>query len=140
MRNRRQSGAYTGSRDSRLTAVEMTCSREASLTEANDSGFKIVLSTCPNQMEAEQIAHSLVESQLAACVNLLPGALSVYRWEGKVESAQEVLLAIKTSAANVDEVQRSIARLHSYAVPEFVVLDIAGASRGYAEWLAASLK
>ena len=60
--------------------------------------FQIVLSTCADREQAERIAHRLVEQQVAACVNILPGVQSVYRWEGQVETAPEVLMLIKTSA------------------------------------------
>ena len=110
------------------------------MTEAPLSGFRILLSTCSNRAEAERIAHSLVESRLAACVNLLPGVRSIYRWQGKVESSEEILLLIKTAAAQVESVQRAIASLHSYEVPEFLALEVSGGSEDYLAWLTGSLK
>lgn len=107
---------------------------------ADTSEFRIVLSTCADQAEAERIAYALVESRLAACVNLIPRAQSVYRWEGKVESSSEILLVIKTSAAHVKAVEQVVAGLHSYSVPEFLVLEIHSASERYLAWLEASLK
>jgi periplasmic divalent cation tolerance protein len=74
--------------------------------------FQIVLSTCADREQAERIARSLVEQRLAACVNILPGVQSVYRWQGNVESASEVLLVIKTSADLVPGVEATIANLH----------------------------
>ena len=91
--------------------------------------FQIVLSTCADREQAERIAHRLVEQQLAACVNILPGVQSIYRWQGNVESAAEVLMLIKTSAALIPEVQSTIAGLHSYEVPEFLVLPVSGGSK-----------
>jgi periplasmic divalent cation tolerance protein len=76
---------------------------------------------------------------LAACVNILPGVQSIYRWQGAVESAEEVLLVIKTSVAHTQAVQSTISSLHSYDVPEFLVLPIAGGSQAYLDWLQASL-
>jgi periplasmic divalent cation tolerance protein len=102
--------------------------------------FQIVLSTSADREEAERIAHRLVEQQLAACVNILPGVQSIYRWQGKVESATEVLMVIKTSAGLVPEVQATIANLHSYEVPEVLVLAVAGGSEAYLGWLKASLR
>jgi periplasmic divalent cation tolerance protein len=102
--------------------------------------FQIVLSTCADRQEAERIAHRLVEQQLAACVNILPGAQSVYRWQGKVESAAETLMVIKTSADLVAEVELTIAGLHSYEVPEFLVLPVYGGSHAYLAWLRDSLR
>jgi periplasmic divalent cation tolerance protein len=102
--------------------------------------FQIVLSTCADREEAERIAHRLVEQQLAACVNILPGAQSVYRWQGKVESAAETMMVIKTSADLVAEVELTIASLHSYEVPEFLVLPVYGGSHAYLAWLRDSLR
>jgi periplasmic divalent cation tolerance protein len=101
--------------------------------------FQIVLSTCADRAEAERIAHRLVEQHLAACVNILPGVQSIYRWQGAVESATEVLMLIKTSTARAQEVQSAIASLHSYEVPEYLVLPVLGGSNAYLAWLGASL-
>jgi periplasmic divalent cation tolerance protein len=101
--------------------------------------FQIVLSTCGDRETAERIAHRLVEQHLAACVNILPGVQSVYRWQGAVESAAEVLILIKTKASLIQEVQSTIAGLHSYEVPEFLVLPISGGSEAYMAWLETSL-
>ena len=101
--------------------------------------FQIVLSTCADREEAERIAHHLVEQHLAACVNILPGVQSIYRWQGAVESAAEVLLLIKTSGARSQDVQSTIASLHSYEVPEFLILPVLGGSEAYLAWLGASL-
>lgn len=102
--------------------------------------FQIVLSTCADREEAERIARRLVEQQLAACVNILPGVQSIYRWQGKVESAAEVLMVIKTSTSLTPEVQSTIAGLHSYEVPEFLVLPVFGGSHAYLAWLRDSLR
>jgi periplasmic divalent cation tolerance protein len=101
--------------------------------------FQIVLSTCADREQAERIAHRLVEQHLAACVNILPGVQSIYRWQGAVESAAEVLLLIKTSSARSQEVQSTIASLHSYEVPEFLILPVLGGSEAYLAWLGAGL-
>jgi periplasmic divalent cation tolerance protein len=101
--------------------------------------FQIVLSTCADREQAERIAHRLVEQHLAACVNILPGVQSIYRWQGAVESAAEVLLLIKTSSARSQDVQSAIASLHSYEVPEFLILPVLGGSDAYLAWLGASL-
>ena len=101
--------------------------------------FQIVLSTCADREQAERIARRLVEQQLAACVNILPGVQSIYRWQGGVESASEVLMLIKTSASHCDQVQSIVAALHSYEIPEFLVLPISDGSEAYMAWLEASL-
>ena len=90
--------------------------------------------------QAERIAHSLVVQGLAACVNIIPGVQSIYRWQGAVESAPEVLILIKTSPALLSQVQSTLTALHSYEVPEFLVLPIAAGSEAYLAWLGASLK
>ena len=105
----------------------------------NMSDFQIVLSTCGDRETAERIAHRLVEQRLAACVNILPGVQSIYQWRGAVQSESEVLVVIKTKAPLIQEVQSTIASLHSYEVPEFLVLPILGGSEAYMAWLEASL-
>ena len=102
--------------------------------------FQIVLSTCADREEAERIAHHLVEQHLAACVNIVPGVQSIYRWQGAVESATEVLILIKTSIARAQEVQSAIASLHSYEVPEFLVLPVSGGSEAYLAWMDGALR
>jgi periplasmic divalent cation tolerance protein len=104
------------------------------------TNFQIIFSTCASREQAEQIAQRLLELQLAACINILPGVQSIYRWEGGIESAAEVLLLIKTRAALTHEVQSTIAALHSYEVPEFLVLPVAGGSESYLAWLETSLR
>jgi periplasmic divalent cation tolerance protein len=102
--------------------------------------FQIILCTCADPEQAERIARRLVELQLAACVNIFPGVQSIYRWQGAVESAAESLILIKTSARHSNEVQSTIAGLHSYEVPEFLVLPVSGGSESYLAWLDASLR
>jgi periplasmic divalent cation tolerance protein len=104
------------------------------------TAFQIVLSTCADREEAERIAQRLLELHLAACINILPGVQSIYRWQGSVESAAEVLMLIKTSVALSGEVQSTIAGLHSYEVPEFLVLPVSGGSEPYLAWLESSLR
>jgi periplasmic divalent cation tolerance protein len=87
---------------------------------------RLVLSTAGSREEAERIAHALVEGRLAACVNLIPGLTSIYRWQGAVESAEEILLLIKTRAESVDRVESLVRTLHSHDVPEFLVLGQIG--------------
>ena len=90
----------------------------------------------PGSAEAKRIARAVVEERLAACVNILPGAVtSIYRWKGKVESARERLLLIKTSRKRLAKLQAAVERLHSYDVPEFIALPIAAGSRAYLAWL-----
>ena len=100
----------------------------------------LVLVTCSSAAEARRIALAIVEARLAACVNILPGAVtSIYRWKGKAESARERLLLIKTSRKRLAKLQAAVERLHSYDVPEFIALPIATVSRAYLAWLDESL-
>jgi periplasmic divalent cation tolerance protein len=117
-----------------------TLATEGTIVGKHMTDFQIVLSTCADREQAERIAHRLVEQQLAACVNILPGVQSIYRWQGNVESAAEILMVIKTSAGLVPEVQSTIAELHSYEVPELLVLPVAGGSEAYLGWLKGSLR
>ena len=100
---------------------------------AND--VRLILTTASSRDEAEQIARSLVDERLAACVNVIPGLTSIYRWKGETETADELLLLIKTSAANLDRLEAALRRLHSYEVPEFLVLTPESASEPYLNWL-----
>jgi periplasmic divalent cation tolerance protein len=96
----------------------------------------LVLVTCASAVEARRIARAVVGARLAACVNILPGAVtSIYRWKGKVESAHERLLFIKTSRNRLAKLQAAVERLHSYDVPEFIALPIVAGSRGYLAWI-----
>jgi periplasmic divalent cation tolerance protein len=100
---------------------------------------RIVLTAAGSEEEARKIARSLVERQLAACVNVMPRITSIYRWQGKVEEAGESLLIIKTTAGVFDQVRQVIAELHSYELPECVCLAIEGGSPGYLQWIAESV-
>lgn len=97
--------------------------------------YRIVVVTCGSIAEARRIARSLVEKKLAACANIVPGLESIYRWKGKVERAREVLVLMKTTAGRVRELEREVKRIHSYEVPEFVVLPIIAGSQQYMKWI-----
>jgi len=96
----------------------------------------LVLVTCSGPAEARRIARAAVGARLAACVNILPGAVeSIYRWKGKVESARERLLLIKTSRKCLAKLREVVERVHSYDVPEFIALPIATGSPVYLAWV-----
>ena len=97
--------------------------------------YRIVLVTCGSIAEARKIGRRLVEKKLAACANIVPRVESIYRWKGKVERAREVLVVTKTNANRLSELEREVTRLHSYDVPEFIVLPIIAGSRKYLAWL-----
>jgi periplasmic divalent cation tolerance protein len=100
----------------------------------------LVFTTARNEAEAQKIAHELVERRLAACVNIVPRVQSVYRWEGKVETAEEYLLVIKTTESRTAEVQDAIRELHSYDLPECVVISMEGGSAEYLKWIGDSVR
>ncbi len=97
---------------------------------------RIVLSTAGSEEEARKIARELVERRLAACVNIVPQIESIYRWQGKVESAREWLLLIKTTAEQFEKVRDAIRELHSYDRPECIAVAIEDGSPEYLRWLA----
>jgi periplasmic divalent cation tolerance protein len=101
----------------------------------------VVLTTCGSAREARRIARALVERRLAACVNIqqLP-VRSVYRWKGRVESAKEYLLLIKTSRKRFAALEKAIRGLHSYEVPEIIALPIAVGSLDYLAWISDSVR
>lgn len=100
---------------------------------------RIVLTATGSEDEANKIARHLVERRLAACVNVVPHMTSVYRWQDKVEEAQEWLLIVKTTAAAFGEVRHAIAELHSYELPECICLAIEDGSPDYLQWIAESV-
>jgi periplasmic divalent cation tolerance protein len=104
------------------------------------SSARVVLVTAPRGRRAEALARGLVGARLAACVNVVPGLASVYRWKGKLVRDAESLLVIKTTAARVKAVERWLGSRHPYSVPEFLVLTVAAGSRGYLEWLAEQVR
>lgn len=101
---------------------------------------KLVLSTTASREEAQRIAQSLVQEQLAACVNVLGPMQSVYRWQNNIDSAEEFLLLIKTTAAASARVQTRIRELHSYELPEIIEINIEGGEEKYLKWIADSVK
>jgi periplasmic divalent cation tolerance protein len=100
----------------------------------------LVLTTAGSETEAGKIAGALVERRLAACVNVIPRIRSVYRWEGKVEQAEEYLLLIKTVKAREEQVRAAIRALHSYDLPECIAIPIESGSADYLNWLSDSVE
>jgi periplasmic divalent cation tolerance protein len=98
----------------------------------------VLLSTCPTLECAQRIAHTLVEQQLVAGVNLVPNIYSVYRWQGEVKNHAETLLIMKTQATHFTEIQEVLKALHPYQVPELIMLPITQGSSNYLAWIDAS--
>ena len=101
---------------------------------------RLVLTTCGSLEEARSIAQTLVERQLAACVNIAPQIESVYRWQGEVETATEWLLLIKTTAEVVDRTREALTELHSYEIPECIEIAIEAGSTAYLDWIGQSVR
>jgi periplasmic divalent cation tolerance protein len=101
---------------------------------------RLVLTTCSSLEEARSIAQTLVERQLAACVNIAPQIESVYRWQGEVETATEWLLLIKTTAEVFDRLRETLSELHSYELPECIAIAVEDGSAAYLEWIGQSVR
>lgn len=102
----------------------------------NTKTCQLVLTTCPNRRAASRIARALVEERLAACVNIVPVAQSVYRWRGKVASAREFLLIIKSLKRAYTRLEKRLQALHPYELPEVIAVPITNGSRPYLAWIA----
>ena len=100
----------------------------------------LILSTCPDADTAQRLARILVEERLAACVSLLPGAVSTYRWQGRVEQATEVHLLAKTPADRRDALMARLAELHPYELPEILVVETAAGLPAYLDWVTAETR
>jgi periplasmic divalent cation tolerance protein len=100
------------------------------------TGPVVVLSAVGAPPDAQRIARALVEERLAACVNVVPGVVSVYRWKGVVEKEDELLLVIKTIGERVEQLKARLLQLHPYELPEVVVIPIGGGHAPYLEWIA----
>jgi periplasmic divalent cation tolerance protein len=96
----------------------------------------LVLTNVPDQGAAEKLAHALIESRAAACVNVLAACRSIYRWQGAVETADEIPLLIKTTAANYPMVEAIVRAQHPYDVPELIATPITHGLPAYLDWLA----
>jgi periplasmic divalent cation tolerance protein len=96
-----------------------------------------VYTTYPSIVEAEKAGRTLVEGRLAACVNILPGMISHYRWQGAIERAEEVVMLIKTRASLAEPVRAAVKDMHSYSTPAILVLPLESVDSDYLSWLLA---
>lgn len=106
---------------------------------ANAAGVLVVLVTAPSAEKAEEIARTVVEERLAACVNVLPAVRSIYRWEGKVQDDAEALMVVKTRADAFERLRARIGSLHPYECPEVIALPVVAGHAPYLEWLAGAV-
>lgn len=97
--------------------------------------FVLILTTVPDDDRAEMLARALVEERLAACVNVHAPMVSVYRWKGAVERELERQIVIKTTRGRVPAVEERVRALHSYELPEFLVVPVDGGSQAYLDWV-----
>ena len=99
-----------------------------------------VFVTCPSRQHARRIADALVQRRLAACVNILPAVESVFRWQGRVDTAREALLMIKTTPGRFELLRRAVCALHPYEVPEVIALPVVRGHAPYLRWVRASVQ
>ena len=100
-----------------------------------DLAVQVVLVTAPDLDTAARLGRTLVEERLAACVNLVPGLRSIYRWEGALHEDAEVLLLVKTRADRVEALSARVKQIHPYALPEVLALPASGGSPAYLDWV-----
>jgi periplasmic divalent cation tolerance protein len=105
--------------------------------DKNNERVVFVYTTYPSIVEAEQAGRELVQRRLCACVNILPGMVSLYWWEGAIERGEEVVMIIKTRAALAEAIQEAVRQLHSYTTPAILVLPIESVDPNYKAWLLA---
>ncbi len=99
------------------------------------TNYQLILCSCPDTATAQQIAQHLIQSQLAACVTILPSVTSVYQWQGVIETAQEQMLLIKTCARHYPAIETEIKQLHPYQVPEIIAVCLENALPDYLHWI-----
>lgn len=105
----------------------------------DESQCVVCLVTAPDKATAVTLAEKLVQDRLAACVNLLPGVLSVYRWQDKIESEEETLMVLKTTEAGAGALREAVVKLHPYETPEFLVLPVVDGAADYLAWVGESV-
>ena len=103
------------------------------------TGARIAFTTCDSLESATALARALVERRLVACVNVVPGVRSIYRWNGEIHEDAEVLLVIKTASERLEALTAAVNEMHSYDVPELVVLPVEAGSQPYLDWIAESV-
>ncbi len=102
--------------------------------------YIVIFVTCSSRKEASLIARKLLNEKLIACANIIEGIDSFFWWKGKVDRAKEVLVIMKTAGKNFDKVRKRVKKLHSYEVPEIIVLPITAGESSYLKWIDKSIK
>ena len=95
----------------------------------------VIFVTAPDKKQARQIANKLIKTKLAACVNIIPGVESLFSWKGKIDSAKELLLIIKSEKSKLPRIIKTVKSLHSYEVPEIIALPIVAGNKEYLRWI-----
>jgi len=95
----------------------------------------VIFVTAPDKKQARQIANKLIKTKLAACVNIIPGVESTFSWKGKIDSAKELLLIIKSKESKLPKIIKTVKSLHSYEVPEIIALPIIAGNKEYLRWI-----
>jgi len=95
----------------------------------------VIFVTAPDKKQARQIANKLIKTKLAACVNIIPGVESLFSWKGKIDSAKELLLIIKSEKSKLPKIIKTVKSLHSYEVPEIIALPIIAGNKEYLRWI-----
>ena len=96
---------------------------------------QLIFCTCPDAVTADQLARALITEKLAACVNIVPGVISVYEWQGQIETAQEHLLLIKSHQDRFATIESTLKNLHPYQLPEIIAVSIENGSVDYLKWI-----
>lgn len=104
------------------------------------SFYLVALTTAPSVDAGRDLVRSLVERRIIACGTVLPGATSIYRWQGRIEETAEAAVLMKTTVDRWDELKAALPALHPYQVPELVALPVAGGSKAYLDWLSAETR
>jgi periplasmic divalent cation tolerance protein len=97
--------------------------------------YRLAITTCPTMEEAENLAEKLLAARLAACINIVPGIVSLYEWQGKMEREQEFMLLIKCRSEGFPELEKLLQASHSYELPELIAVPIEEGSVGYLKWI-----
>ena len=105
-----------------------------------DGKFCIIFVTCRSAKEAGTIASALLKKRLASCVNILPGIISSFWWQGKINKAKEVLVMVKSTGRNYKKIEKEVKRIHSYEVPEIIAVPIIAGSKDYLKWIGKETK
>lgn len=105
------------------------------MSSSEQNQLVMIYTTYPSLAEAERIGRALLQRRVAACVNILPGMISHYWWQGAIERGEEVVMIVKTRASLAEGVQAAVKEMHSYTTPAILVLPIEGGEPGYLDWL-----